>query len=489
MTIESSATAGIPDQPAPTDTTPRPAAEPSGRAHLLRGLCAGAVHLPGDAAYDEARMPWNVAVEQRPAAVAYPGCADEVSDIVRAAAASGLKVAPQGTGHNAGPLGNLDDVVLLRTSGMTGVTIDPERKVARAEAGALWLDVVEAAAPYGLAALHGSSPDVGVVGYTLGGGIGWYARALGMSANHVVGLELVLGDGTQIRADADTNPDVFWAARGGGGNFGIVTTIELQLFDIATAYAGMMLWDQEHAEKVLRTWAAWTETAPDCVSTSFRMMNLPPMPELPPFLRGRQLVVIDGAVLADDEQAAAVIADLRALEPEMDTFARVPAASLVRLHMDPEGPTPAVSASTILADLPDAAIETFLALTGRGSGSTLLAAELRQLGGALARPAEGAGVLPMLEGKFVLFGVAIAATPEMAAQGHADATALVDGLTAYASGRDYLNFAEQRVDVRASFSAEDWQRLKGVRSAVDASGLLVANHRIPRFYENGLPTE
>ena len=489
MTIESSATAGIPDRPAPTDTPLHPAAEPSGRAHLLRGLCAGAVHLPGDAAYDEARVPWNVAVEQRPAAVAYPGSADEVSDIVRAAAASGLKVAPQGTGHNAGPLGDLDDVVLLRTSGMTGVTIDPERKVARAEAGALWLDVVEAAAPYGLAALHGSSPDVGVVGYTLGGGIGWYARALGMSANHVVGLELVLGDGTQIRADADTNPDVFWAARGGGGNFGIVTTIELQLFDIATAYAGMMLWDQEHAEKVLRTWAAWTETAPDCVSTSFRMMNLPPMPELPPFLRGRQLVVIDGAVLADDEQAAAVIADLRALGPEMDTFARVPAASLVRLHMDPEGPTPAVSASTILADLPDAAIETFLALTGRGSGSTLLAAELRQLGGALARPAEGAGVLPMLDGKFVLFGVAIAATPEMAAQGQADATALVDGLTAYASGRDYLNFAEQRVDVRASFSAEDWQRLKGVRSAVDASGLLVANHRIPRFYENGLPTE
>ena len=146
MTIESSATAGIPDQPAPTDTTAHPAAEPCGRAHLLRGLCAGAVHLPGDAAYDEARMPWNVAVEQRPAAVAYPGSADEVSDIVRAAAASGLKVAPQGTGHNAGPLGNLDDVVLLRTSGMTGVTIDPERKVARAEAGALWLDVVEAAA-------------------------------------------------------------------------------------------------------------------------------------------------------------------------------------------------------------------------------------------------------------------------------------------------------------------------------------------------------
>ena len=188
--------------------------------------------------------------------------------------------------------------------------------------------------------------------------------------------------------------------------------MELRLFDIETAYAGMMLWDQEHAEKVLRAWAAWTVDAPDCVTTSFRMLNLPPMPELPPFLRGRQLVVVDGAVLAEDERATEILADLRALEPETDTFARVPAAGLVRLHLDPEGPTPAVSVCAILSDLPDAAIETFLALTGRGSGSTLLAAELRQLGGALARPAEGAGAMAMVDGAFVMFGVAIAATPE-----------------------------------------------------------------------------
>ena len=476
MTIESTA---------PTGSSP---VEPSGKACRLRGLCAGAVHLPGDPGYDEARMPWNVAVDQRPAAVAYPACADEVSEIVRAAAASGLRVAPQGTGHNAGPLGRLDDVVLLRTSAMTGVHIDPARRIARVEAGVLWLDVVEAAAAHGLAALHGSSPDVGVVGYTLGGGIGWYARQLGMATNSVTAVELVLGDGTQVRADEDTNPDLFWAVRGGGGSFGVVTAMEFRLFDIDTAYAGMLLWDQEHAEEVLRAWAEWTVDAPDCVTTSFRMLNLPPMPELPEFLRGRQLVVIDGAVLADDETATGILAALRALEPEMDTFARVPAAGLVRLHMDPEGPTPAVSASTILADLPDAAIEAFLALTDRGSGSTLLAAELRQLGGALARPAEGAGAMPVLDGRFVLFGVAMAMTPEMGAQGHADATALVDALTAYSSGRDYLNFAEVPVDVSASFPERTWQRLKGIRSAVDPGGLLKANHPVPRLYENGLPT-
>jgi FAD/FMN-containing dehydrogenase len=456
------------------------------KAERLRGLCSAAVHLPGDPGYDAARMPWNVAVDQRPAAVACPTDAEEVREVVRAAAGSGLRVAPQGTGHNAGPLGSLADCVLLRTSAMTDVHIDAENRVARVGAGVLWADVVEAAAEHGLAALHGSSPDVGVVGYSLGGGIGWYARQLGMSTNSVLAVDLVLGDGSLVRADEHTNPDLFWAVRGGGGNFGVVTAMELRLFDIATAYAGMLLWDQDHAERVLRTWADWSLDAPDCVTTSFRMLNLPPMPELPEFLRGRQLVVIDGAVLAEDERAEEVLADLRALEPEMDTFARVPAASLTRLHMDPEGPTPGVSASTILEDLPEPAVESFLALTGRGSGSTLLAAELRQLGGALSRPAEGAGALPMLEGRFVLFGVAIAATPEMGAQGHADAVALVDALSAYSSGRDYLNFAETAVDASRSFSEDSWMRLKGIRSAVDPTGLLVANHRVPRLFENGL---
>jgi len=468
------------------ESAPEPTAATT-RADRLRGLCGGAVHLPGDPGYDAARTPWNLTVDQRPAAVVYPANADEVGEVVRAAAAAGLRVAPQGTGHNAGPLGDLSDTVLLRTSAMTGVHVDPAQRIARVEAGVLWLDVVEAAAPYGLTALHGSSPDVGVVGYSLGGGIGWYARQLGMATNSVTAVELVLGDGTRLRADAEHHPDVFWAVRGGGGSFGIVTAMEFRLYDIETAYAGFLLWDMQHAEKVLRTWAAWTETAPDCVTTSLRMMNLPPMPELPPFLRGRQLVVVDGAVLGEDARAEEILADLRALEPEMDTFARVPAPGLVRLHMDPEGPTPGVSASTLLADLPEAAIESFLALAGPGSGSSLLAAELRQQGGALARPAEGAGALPQLDGKFVLFGVAIAATPELAARGQADADALVDALSSYSSGRDYLNFAETPVDMRRSFSEETWKRLQGVRSAVDAGGVVKANHEVPRLYENGLP--
>ena len=450
-------------------------------AEALRGLCGGAVHLPGDPGYDLARMPWNVAVDQRPAAVALPRSAQEAAEVVVAAARAGLRVAPQSTGHAAGPLaeGSLADVVIVRTSEMTGVTIDPASRTARAEGGVLWQQVVEAAAPHGLAALHGSSPDVAVAGYSLGGGIGWYARKLGLATNSVTAVEIVTADGSIRRVDAENDHDLFWAVRGGGGNFGLVTALEFTLYPIADAYAGMLLWDRAHADAVVREWARWSASAPDEVTTSLRVMSFPPMPELPELIRGRQLVIIDGAVLADDATAESLLAPLRALSPEMDTFARVPAASLSRLHMDPEGPTPAVSGSVMLDGLPEEAVEAFLAEVGPGSTSSLLAAELRQLGGALGRPHHGAGALPRLDAAYAGFFVAIAATPEMAAQGLVDARSLEQALAPWSSGRTFLNFTESRMDTRTAFDQDSFVRLGNVRAMVDPDGVFVANHQIP----------
>ena len=464
---------------------------PAAAAESLRGLCGGAVHLPGDPGYDAARMPWNVAVDQRPAAVAYPANPQEVSEVVVAAARAGLRVAPQSTGHNAGPLAarGLDDVVLVRTSAMTAVTVDPAARIARVEGGTLWLDAVEAATPHGLTALHGSSPDVGIAGYTLGGGIGWYARKLGMAANSVTAVELVTADGSLVRADAENNSTLFWALRGGGGSFGVVTALEFTLYPIETAYAGMLMWDRTDAEKVLRRWVEWTGDAPDEVTTAFRVLNLPPMPELPELIRGRQLTVIDGAVLGTDAEAEAILAGLRELGPEVDTFGRVPSSSLVRLHMDPEGPTPGVSDSAMLGDLPDAALDAFLAEVGPGSTSSLLAAELRQLGGALGRPHEAGGVLSQLDARYAQFGVAIAATPEMFAQGHADAAGFVQALSPWSSGKHYLNFAETPVDPRNAYTDDAWLQLKATRSMVDPDNVFLANHQVPRLYEDGRPAE
>ncbi len=448
-------------------------------AEVLRGLCGGAVHLPGDPGYDAARMPWNVAVDQRPAAVAYPADATEVLEVVQAAVAAGLRVAAQGTGHNAGPLRELSDTVLVRTSGMREVTVDVDGRTARTGAGALWIDVVEAVAPHGLAALHGSSPDVGVVGYSLGGGMGWYARELGLATNSITAVEVVTGDGRLVRATAEEEPDLFWAVRGGGGNFGVVTALEFRLFPIDTVYAGMLVWDRSEAEKVLRAWARWAVDAPDSVTTSLRILQLPPFEEIPEPVRGRQLVMVNGAVLADDETAAGLLAELRALTPEIDTFGRVPSASLVRLHMDPEGPTPSVTSTSVLGSMPDEAVDAFLAEVGPGTSSTLLAAELRQLGGALGRPADRSGAVRMVEGQFVLFAVAIAATPEMGAAGQADADALVAALSPWANGRQYLNFVEHDWDPRAGYDEGTWARLQGIRAAVDPGGTFVANHEIP----------
>jgi FAD/FMN-containing dehydrogenase len=170
--------------------------------------------MPGDPGWDDARKAWNLAVDQHPAAVALPQSADDVADVIGFARSRGLRVAAQGTGHNARPLGTLEDTVLVRTTRMRRVTIDPDARIARAEAGAVWREVVEAAAEHGLAALAGSSPDVGVVGYTIGGGISWLGRTYGLAANNVEAIELVTADGRLMRTDACTEPDLFWALRG-----------------------------------------------------------------------------------------------------------------------------------------------------------------------------------------------------------------------------------------------------------------------------------
>jgi FAD/FMN-containing dehydrogenase len=451
-------------------------------AHALDGLRRRGVEVyePGEVGYEATRQPWNVAVDQRPAAVALPVDAGGVAAVVRAAAELGLRVAPQSTGHNAGPLGPLDRTVLLRTGGLDGVAVDPAARRCRVGSGAVWEPVVDAAAPHGLAALHGSSPDVGVAGYTLGGGIGWYARKLGLASGSLTAVELVTADAELVRADAEHDPELFWALRGGGGNFGVVTALEFALHPVSSAYAGALVWDVRHAGPVLQRWADWSADAPEEVTTSFRILRLPPDEAVPAPLRGREVVVVDGAVLADDEVAVDVLRGLRELRPELDTFGRVPAAALVRLHGDPEAPTPVVSDHTLLDALTTELVEGFVAEAGPGSGSTLLAAELRQLGGALGRPHPGGGAVSAVDGAYALFGVGVAGDPATAAQVRADAARLRKACAAQENGRTYLNFVEHPIDAATAYPADTLARLSAVRARVDPTGLIQAGHPLER---------
>jgi len=463
-----------------TDLADRSATTSDHRAAELQDSCPATVHLPGEPAYDQGRAAWNLAAQQRPAAVAIPQTVTELTQVVRAARRVGLRVAAQNTGHAAATLvaRGLDDVVLVRLHALAGVYVDPANRSARVEGGAVWRDVIAQASPHGLAPLHGSSPNVGVTGYTLGGGLSFYGRKHGLAASSVTGVELVDADGEVVRADARTNPDLFWAVRGGGGNFGIVTALEFRLHPIADVYAGMMLWDLERADEVVHAWADWSATAPEEITTSLRVMRFPPIPELPEFLRGRRLVIVDGAALLDDDRAAEHLAVLRALEPEMDTFGRVPAAAVAEIHMDPVDPTPAVGAGMMLSRLDDAAVDAFLAAVGRGVETPVFMAELRQLGGALGRPAEDGGALAHLPGSHAAMFLAMAFTPEMAAAGQEATGALVTALSEWSEGRNFPNFSERPIDPASAYEEDAWTRLRRVKADVDPSGLFLANHEI-----------
>ncbi|WP_222268576.1 FAD-binding oxidoreductase [Modestobacter marinus] len=449
------------------------------RAEGLRGLCGGSVHLPGDPAYDMARSPWNLQLSDHPAAVVYPAFPDEVADVLRTACAAGLSVAPQGTGHGAPPLhGHLTEAVLLRTSAMSELVVDVGRRSARVGAGVLWGDLTDAAGRVGLAARHPSSPDVGVVGYSLGGGIGWYARRLGLQCNAVTAVELVLADGTFVRATADDDADLFWALRGGAAPLGVVTALEFDLFPLDTVVAGFLAWDWTAVDRVLPAWVAWCADAPEEATTAFRLLEVPSAEEFPAHLRGRRLAMVDGAVLGDDGSAADVLAPLRALAPELDTVARVAAASLARLHLDPEGPTPAYASSTLVAGLPDAAIGAVIDAVGPGSGTRLAAAELRQLGGVLSRPDPDGGALSFLDGAFLALGLGLEGGPEDWPQQRAAAARFLSALEPWATGRHYLPMLDEPVDTRKVFPPGVHARLSAIRHSVDPRGLFVAPHAL-----------
>jgi FAD/FMN-containing dehydrogenase len=426
-----------------------------------------------------ARTPWNLQAADHPAAVAYPAFPDEVADVLRAAAAVGLRVAAQGTGHGAPPLsGRLADAVLLRTSAMRELEIEPGRCVARAGAGVLWGDLAEAAGAHGLAALHPSSPDVGVVGYSIGGGIGWYARRRGLQCNALRAVELVLADGTFVRATAESDPELFWAVRGGSVPLGVVTALEFALFPLDTVVAGFLAWDWTAVEEVLPGWVAWCAQVPEDATTSFRLVEVPRDEAIPAELHGRRLAIIDGAVLGDDAHAREILAPLRAMNPEFDTVTRVPAASLVRLHLDPEGPTPAYASSKLVAELPDAAIAAVIEAAGPRSGTRLAMAELRHLGGALSRPDPLGGALSWLDGQFLALGVGLDPDPAVQPQVRADAARFLAALDPWITGREYLPMLDDRTDIRKVFPPAVQDRLSAVRRSVDPHCLFLGPHHL-----------
>jgi hypothetical protein len=351
------------------------------------------------------------------------------------------------------------------------VAVDAVARTARVLGGSLWNDVLDAAAPHGLTALHGSAGDVSVVGYCLSGGLSFYAREHGLAVNAVRAVDIVTADGRLVHASADENTDLFWAVRGGSGAFGVVVSLELDLLPYADVFSGMLLWDASRAAEVARAWAAWTATAPESATTTLRVLHFPPLPELPSFLSGRSLVVIDGAILDTDAAASALLAPLRELAPEMDTFARIPAAALVAVHMDPPGPTPAVTAHALLGTLPADAVEAFLTAA---FAPGLFVAELRHVGGAVARRPLGAGAVGSVEGEYLAHMIAMVPLPEAAPRA---STAVRAGIAALAPWRIdalALTFLDGGMVDRAPGFGDALDRLHELKALYDPRDLFAA---------------
>lgn len=404
----------------------------------LRSRINGTVALPADPDYLRC-APWNVAVAVEPAAVVFARSARDVSETVRFAAEVGRTVAVAATGHGALPVG--PDSILVHTAEMADVVVDRSKRTARVGAGATWQQVLDRATPHGLAPLCGSAPGVGVVGFLTGGGIGPLVRTVGLSSDYVRAFELVTGTGEILRVTPEQHGDLFWGLRGSKSTLGIVTAVEIDLLAMPEFYGGAIYFDGLHAGAVLHAWAQWCVSLPESVTTSVALLQLPELPGVPPQLGGHFTVAVRYAAVGDAGVALDVLTPMRAVAPPaLDAVAVLPYSAIGAVHADPPLPMPVHENHALLAELPADAVDALLEVAGPGRGSAQTVVELRQLGGAYARPARYRSAFCHRDAAFSLTTIG-ALLPEIADTVVGHAASVMDSVAPWSTGRQLPNFA------------------------------------------------
>ena len=453
---------------------------PAGAVDALRSQVHGPVYAAGDDGMAEEVATWNLAIQHTPAVAVGATCAADVAAAVSWAVAHGLGVAVQATGH--GPVRNAAGSLMITTRRMQGLSVDPERRIARVEAGVKWVRVLEAAADHGLAGLCGSSSDVGVVGYTLGGGMGSLGRKFGFAADHVHAVEIVTADGRLRRVSADTEPELFWAVRGGKGNLGIVTALEIELVPVESLFAGGIFFSGDDAPALLHRFRQWAPTLPDEVSTSIAIMRMPPMEELPPPLRGQTVVHLRYAYAGTDHaEAERLLSPMKVLGTiVLGYVGPIRADEMDSIHMDPVEPMPAWEKGMLLADLPEEAVETLLAAAGPQVEIPIFMTEIRLMGGALGRQPEVSNAVPGRSGAFAveLVGPGI---PELAQVVPMVGKGILGALAPWRSPETMINFLGDVTgpeEVAAAYRPETLERLREVKRTVDPDGVFSFGYAI-----------
>lgn len=448
---------------------------PGDQYETLRARLKGTLTLPGEADWGRVRMPWLLLVDQQPAAVVEAASVADVAETVAAARSLGLQVAPQGTGHAAGAVGALGGAILLRTHRLDGIEIDPVERTARIGAGARWGDVAVRAAEHGLAAVSGMAPGVGVTGFLLGGGLGWFARSHGLGADSILSLEVVDATGRILTVDAQQHGELLWAARGGMLP-AIVTSLQIRLHEISDLHAGVLMWPLERAADVAHTWREWIATVPDAVTSLARVLRFPPRPEIPEPMRGRSFVAVEAAVQADADSAARLLEPLRALGPELDTVGPMAPADLGAVHGDPVDPVPALGDSVLLSEITADAIDALLEVVLGPDGAPLMSVEIRHLGGAVA-PRDRDGALSGIEGEGLVYLVGVVPIPELAEPVRGAADAVIDRMAPFASPRIVKTFAERPASADALYGKAQ-KRLRRIVAEWDGETLFRLAHSL-----------
>ena len=430
----------------------------------------GKVYRPNDSEYETARKAWNLAVDQRPEIIVFPESAQDVVEAVSFARSSKLPIAVQCTGH--GVKRAADGGMLINTSRLQELRINPESQTARLGAGVKWGPVLEQAQQHGLAPLLGSSPDVGAVGYTLGGGMGWLARKYGMSADSLLRLDVVTLDGVLRTVDAEHDAGLFWALRGGGGSFGVVTSMEIRLYPVTTVYAGNLYYPADRAREIFQRFREWSATAPDELTASIVLMNYPPFPELPPFLSGKSFVIVRGCYCGPIEEGERLMQSWRAWQtPVIDDFKTISFREAASISQDPVDPAPFAITGAWLNDLSDEAARTLIAHTlPHGGPPPLVFSEVRLAGGAIAKVDPNTNAYSHRDGRFAWMSVGIPMNPDMARVIKEHFERMHVALDKELSGRVYVNFVdgeEARQKTRASFGEANFRRLQAIKAEFD----------------------
>jgi FAD/FMN-containing dehydrogenase len=436
----------------------------------LAGLLKGTVTLPGDPGWEQQRFGWNLAVDQRPSAVVEVTGVDDIVAAVRYAAEHGHSVSAQTRGHGATTA--VDGAILLRAGALDELTVDVSGRVARVGPGVRWQQLNEALSVTGLTALPGSSGDPTVVALTVGGGLSWFGRTHGLGSGRIRAAELVDAGGNHRRVTEQRDPDLFWALCGAGGDFGIVTALELELLPLGPLYGGRLLWPVEHATAVLGTFAELSEVAPDRLTLWAWLLNLPDPenPAAPP----QRAVAVDLTCLGDAEDAEALIAPLRAVAPPVtDTLAPLSLAQLGEIAAEPVDPTPVADDATLLNRFDAGAVHDLVAAVTAGDASALQVVQVRRLGGGFTRPVPGAA--STLDQPYLLVGVGLVMHPDLAAPMRAAIDALRTAMRDHDSGRAPYNFGRHAELV---YPPDVLQRLRQVKRQVDPDGVIRSNRPI-----------